>query len=349
MNKFRDQLLVAIAVIGVMYFAKPLLVPLAYSLFLAMVLHPLVVRMERWGVPRALAITAGLGAVALLFCTFILLLVLQINAFLHDLPELRERSAGVVTSVVEWVQRATSHFPKASTDGWEGLLTGLPKGLASMFAWIMNVVFGVVFNLVIIPVITALLLFDRKRYVQVLLEFSGPILRPVLPDVLQRSVRGFARFIAGLVKVYAIVAALNSIGLLLLGVENAILFGTLSALMTIIPYVGIAVSSLLPMSVVWIATGNALYPLGVVAVYTVVQYLEANLIFPKVVGEQLKMNTLASIVIVLAGGLLWGVAGMILLLPFAAILKIISSEVPSMRRIELLLGNEPVGAVPPSG
>ena len=95
MNKFKDQFLIAIAVIALMYLAKPLLVPLAYSLFLAMVLYPVVLRMERWGMSRALAITAGLGAVVLIFFAFVLLLVWQINAFLHDLPELRERSAGV--------------------------------------------------------------------------------------------------------------------------------------------------------------------------------------------------------------------------------------------------------------
>ena len=80
---------------------------------------------------------------------------------------------------------------------------------------------------------------------------------------------------------------------------NAILFGMLTALLTIIPYVGILLSALLPMSVAWITTGNIWSPIGVVAVFGVVQYLEANLIFPKVVGAQLGLNTLASIVIVL--------------------------------------------------
>ena len=142
----------------------------------------------------------------------------------------------------------------------------------------------------------------------------------------------------GMVKVYAIVGVLNTLGLLLLGVPNALLFGMLTALMTIIPYVGILLSSLLPITVAWMATGSIWSPIGVIAVFALVQYLEANIIFPKVVGTQLGLNTLASIVIVLAGALLWGVSGMILFLPYVSIVMIIGEDIPGWRPLILLLG-----------
>ena len=80
--------------------------------------------------------------------------------------------------------------------------------------------------------------------------------------------------------------------------------------------------------------------MGVIGVLAVVQYLEANLIFPKVVGSKLGLNTMASLVIIFAGGLLWGVAGMILLLPLASILKLVSEEVADWEALSLLLGGE---------
>jgi predicted PurR-regulated permease PerM len=79
---------------------------------------------------------------------------------------------------------------------------------------------------------------------------------------------------------------------------------------------------------------------GVITVLAVVQYLEANLIFPKVVGGKLGLNTMASLLIIFAGGLLWGVAGMILFLPLASILKLVSEEIPEWQALRLLLGGE---------
>lgn len=340
LSRTRDQVLIAMAVFVILYVGKALFIPLAYSLLLALVLYPMVARMEKSGLNRVVAISVGLGIVVVLFSAIVVLLVWQMNAFLDELPALRARSTGVVAHAMDLARRYLRELSDPDPDSWESLFSLLPAGLAKALVPALNAVFGMVFNLFIIPIIAALLLLHRKRYVMVLTEIAGPTLKPVLPDVLERSVHSFSKFITGTAKVYGIVGVLNSIGLLLLGVDNAIFFGMLSALMTIIPYIGIVVSSLLPMSVVWIDTGNILYPAGVVLTYGLIQYLEANIIFPKVVGRQLNLNTLASIVIVLAGALLWGVSGMILLLPFVAILKIISSDIPAMRGINLLLGDE---------
>jgi predicted PurR-regulated permease PerM len=137
--------------------------------------------------------------------------------------------------------------------------------------------------------------------------------------------------------VYLIVGTLNSIGLLILGVKHAILFGMLCAIMTIIPYIGIFVSALLPISVIWLQTGSVWYPLGVVGIFSFVQYLEANVIFPKVVGSQLNVSTMAMLVAIILGGMVWGVAGMVLFIPMVTILKIVSMHIEAMKPLSLLI------------
>ena len=143
-----------------------------------------------------------------------------------------------------------------------------------------------------------------------------------------------------MILVYFIVGILNSIGLLALGIRHAILFGFLTAIMTIIPYIGIFVSALLPISVAWITKDSIWYPLGVVAVFAFVQYLEANVIFPRVVASQLKVSTWATLVAILAGGILWGVSGMILFIPFVGMLKIITDHVPEWAPLNAVLERE---------
>ena len=337
-QRLRDQLLITLSVIALLYMGRSVLVPLAYGLLTAMVLYPFVARMERSGLPRALAILIGLLAVTALFAGIGYLLLWEMQTFINDLPALHARAHVDLDSLRTWLDQAlgSSATPRA---GWTSyLFDRLPDSLGKLFVSSANVVFGMVFNVFIIPVFTALLLYDRGTLVNAVVAFVGPEMKQRMPSILHRSVHRFSAFILGMVKVYAIVGILNSIGLLVLGVPNAILFGMLTALFTIIPYVGIILSSLLPISVAWMATGSIWSPIGVVAVFAVVQYLEANLIFPKVVGAQLGLNTLASIMIVLLGAVLWGVSGMILLMPFISIATIIAEDVPGWRPFILLVG-----------
>jgi predicted PurR-regulated permease PerM len=143
-----------------------------------------------------------------------------------------------------------------------------------------------------------------------------------------------------MILVYTIVGILNSIGLMALGIKHAILFGMLTAIMTIIPYAGIVISAALPISVAFITTNSIWYPIGVILVFSFVQYLEANVIFPKVVGIQLNVSTWAMMVAILAGGIIWGVSGMILFIPFVAILKIIASHIKELEALHILLNRD---------
>ena len=148
-----------------------------------------------------------------------------------------------------------------------------------------------------------------------------------LQQVLGQTILTYFHFIRGMVFVYLIVGVLNSIGLLALGIRHAILFGFLTAIMTIIPYLGIIISALLPITIAWITKDSVWYPIGVVGVF--VQYLEANVIFPRV-GPQLNISTWATLVAIIAGGILWGVSGMILFIPFLGMLKLVTDNVPEV-------------------
>jgi predicted PurR-regulated permease PerM len=160
---------------------------------------------------------------------------------------------------------------------------------------------------------------------------------PVLLQKIQLAFQQLQQWVNGKVGVVFNLGTLNSIGLLLLGVEHAILFGMLTAFMTMVPYVGIIISSLLPITVAWVTTDSFIYPLGVVGIFAFVQYLENAVIFPKVVGQQLNVSTWAILVALMAGGIIWGVSGMVLFMPFVAILKIISSHIEEWRPLNILL------------
>jgi predicted PurR-regulated permease PerM len=335
------NLLIALCIGLLMYLGRYILIPLGYSLLVALVLHPLVSRMERRGTPRWAAIGAGLLVVGALFTALAGILFFQLDTFLANLPQLTGGSSTGFGAFWNWVNQQVAELGEAHRDDWWGpMVDSVPSRMAPYMGTALSALFGMLFNLFIIPVFAALLLYNRNTYVAALTALVAPEWRPRLPGLLQKVVGNYARFIMGMVQVYLIVGTLNSVGFLLLGVPNAILFGMLTAVATMIPYAGIILSALLPITLAWTTTGSIWIPVGVITVLAVVQYLEANLIFPKVVGGKLGLNTMASLLIIFAGGLLWGVAGMILFLPLASILKLVSEEIPEWQALRLLLGGE---------
>lgn len=333
------NLLITLSVLAILYLGRYVFIPLFYSLLVALVLYPMVARMERNRIPRWLAIGLGLLLVGVLFGGLVAILLWQVNSFLGQMPQLTGSDAGSIKAVWTWINELLNDFGDDHHDEWWGpVVDALPSKVAPYAGTAINALFGMLFNLFIIPVFTALLLYNRGTYVAALTALVAPHWRPRLPALLQKVVTNYARFIMGMVQVYLIVGTLNSVGFLLLGVPNAILFGMLTAIATMIPYAGIIFSSLLPITLAWTTTGSLWMPIGVIIVLGVVQYLEANLIFPKVVGGKLGLNTMASLLVIFAGALFWGMAGMILFLPLVSILKLVSEEVPEWEPLRLVLG-----------
>lgn len=191
---------------------------------------------------------------------------------------------------------------------------------------------------ILVPIYSVLILYYRTRLVKALYMVFPIESRVGIKKILSQTITAYYNFIKGMGIVYFVVGTLNSLGLLLIGVPHAILFGYIAAILTFIPYVGIIVGSLLPITMAWITYSSIWYPLGVVALFSFVQYLEANLIFPLAVSNRLKINALVTLVAIILGGVVWGVAGMILFVPFLAIAKLITDNSPKLKTWSTLLG-----------
>ncbi|WP_276482252.1 AI-2E family transporter [Paraflavitalea pollutisoli] len=320
-----------------LYFGSPLLVPLCYGLFIAIVLYPLCKWLELHKAPRTLAVALCLLLVILLFLALAGLLLVEFNWFLKDLPRLLQ----ALRPLVKDIQNTLAHWlqipPEESEAWWQQLIAGARSQVPGAVGTSIAGTGTIAVSLFLIPVYAALFLYNRHRFVQALERIIPERYKEQLPGILLEVIHSYHTFIKGMVMVYLVVGVLNSLGLLLLGIPHAILFGMLTAVMTIIPYVGILVSALLPISVAWLTKGSVWYPVGVVAIFAIVQYLEANLIFPRIVAAQLKVSTWSTLVAIVAGGILWGVSGMILFIPFIGIAKLVLDRVGDDGPINSLL------------
>lgn len=323
---------------AILYFGEAIFVPLSFALLIALILFPFCKKLEQKKIPRSIAIAIALTIVIVLFCLLIYVFIWQLNYLKKDLPVLWQKTRAALLQFEQWFN---INFGAAFNmqEGWmEKALSSSGSSLSSFLQSGIKTIGSLVFALFIIPVYTALFLYHRERFVRFISTLVPEKHHQRLRAVLHEASFAYHKYIVGLIKVYLIVGTLNSIGLLLLGVDHAILFGMLTAFMTMIPYAGIIISSLLPITVAWVTTNSIFYPLAVVAIFGFVQYLENSVIFPKVVGESLNVSTWSILVALMAGGLLWGVSGMVLFMPFIAILKIVSEHIEEWKPINILLG-----------
>jgi predicted PurR-regulated permease PerM len=320
-----------------LYFGQAVFVPMSFGLLVAIVLYPLCRQLEARGLNRSVAIGLLLAVVTLLGAALLFLLSIQLQLFQKDVPEISSKLKPLILSVQEWITRRFSISASAQDEWLNSSFRNIVNNAGSVLSATISNTIATLFMFFLIPIFTALFLYNRESFVKALRAAAGQRYKTQVQEILKSVVHTYYNYIKGMIMVYLIVGVLNSIGLLILGIRHAILFGMITAFMTIIPYIGIIISALLPISVAFVTKDSAWYAIGVVGVFAFVQYLEANVIFPKVVGMQLNVSTWATLVAILAGGIIWGMSGMVLFIPFVAILKIITDHVDGMQPLNTLL------------
>lgn len=328
----------------ILYFGREIFIPLSFAVLISFVLYPVCVWLEKKGIGRLTAVAISLSILVILGLLLLSLLVFQFASFVDEWPaiqaKLGESFAALSQFLVEVVgfskEQQERIISQLSDQSGSSILTVLRHTfLASASSMVL---------MILIPVYSVLILSYRRYWVKVLSRLFPTESDEHLRQILSLTLKTYYNFIKGMIVVYLVVGTLNSVGLLLLGVPHAILFGFIASVLTFIPYIGIIVGAMLPMAMSWITYDSIWYPLGVVGIFAFVQYLEANVIFPLAVSSRLNVNTLVMILAIFAGGILWGMAGMILFVPFAGIAKLIADHNPSWRTTAMILGNDESGA-----
>jgi predicted PurR-regulated permease PerM len=334
------KFLLAITLILVlMFLGRSVLVPLAFALLIAFIIYPICSKLESMGLGRISAILIGEILVFILVGGVVALLVWQFSSFLSQWPAISQKLQSALRQINQLMidqfgipaETQLSYLQSALFDNTNRVITVLQNLLFVSATGLVMIV--------LIPFYTALILIYRDLWVKSLIAATGEENHTRVIRLIKASIKKYFDFVKGMLLVYLIVGILNSAGLAILGVPHPVLFGVIASVLTFIPYFGILVGALLPMAVSWVTFDSIWYPVGVAAIFTVVQYLEANFIFPLAVSVQLKTNTLVSIVAIFAGALIWGAAGMILFVPFLGILKLVAEEIEEWRPLAIFLGD----------
>jgi putative heme transporter len=324
---------VAALTITAIILCRDIVIPVAFALLISVVMLPLVKRIEKkTGTTWAVVIVLFGGIIVFGFLGW--LLVHQIVGLVNDLPNLESR----MDRFVEQISKLADEQFGVSTDERKKMIQDGLKAVSAYFGAVLLTTTNTISTLIQIPIYIFLFLIYREKFKLFFLSFV-----PNDRDEItwQKDVENVIQgYISGLLLVTLIIAALNTIGLLILGIDHAIFFGVLSGVLTIIPYVGIFIGALFPVLMALITKDSYLYAVGVVIVFTIVQFLEGNFITPRITGSKVSINALAAIIALLIGGKILGIAGMILAVPAIGVIKIILSYSSHLKPFVILLGDD---------
>jgi len=198
---------------------------------------------------------------------------------------------------------------------------------------------SIIMALLLVPVYVFIILFYHSLLVEFLHQVFGKSDQRQVSAIISKTKTVVQRYLVGLIIEAAIIAVMNSVALLALGIEYAILLGIIGALLNVIPYIGGIVAVALPMIVALATKDSGMYAVYVLVLYYIIQLIDNNYIVPVIVSSKVKINALFSIIVVFAGNALWGIPGMFLSIPLLAIVKLIFDHIESLKPWGFLLGD----------
>jgi len=333
-------MIIVCGIILLLIYAKTLLMPLVAAAYAAMLLVPAVNKLEAFNIPRVLAIS-----MLLIVSTFVFIAVgwffgMQLSSFAEDLSGIEPQFRVFVQDMSDFLAENFGLHDIFSFKAINDKLFAFLKDNASNISSAAFSTIGSLGLLVLIPVYFFMFLLYRDHITAFAIKlFENHPKNKVIEIVTDlRSV--IQKYISGVLQVIAILAVFNVIALSLLGIRHALFFGIFAAFMNVVPYIGPLIGSIFPIIFALLTKDSLFYPLGVFISFVVIQSIEGNYLTPKIVGSNVNINPIISLLALLIGSLIWGVVGMILFIPLAAILKKLLELSPATAVYGYLMGEE---------
>jgi len=337
----RTAAILGVAVLStiILKYGAPFLIPLAFAALLSMLLVPVCTWLEKKGINKALSTILSMMLLVAFLAGVVAFIGWQVSDLAKDTSKLEEQVTKKYGELRQYIsselgipeekQKQFIEKQQESSGNKMKAVTGIIGGLGSFLT-----------NLLLVFVYIFLLLYFRehiKRFIIRIVpdkeERKAVHVVDSLQQVTQKYLTGMSLMIVGLWIMYGIAFTL-------IGVKNAIFFAVLCGLLEIVPFVGNLVGNMLTilMSLSQGADSNVI--IGILISYGIIQFVQSYILEPLVVGAEVNINPLFTIVGLVAGELVWGIPGMILAIPLMGIVKIVCDHVDSLKPFGELIGEE---------
>lgn len=324
----------------ILFHGRPFFVPLCFAGLLSMLLLPISQKLEHKGVGRGLSIVAAILVLVLFFAGVIALLAWQVSDMASNSDQIEKNVTQKVQQVRQFVteslgipqQKQQEILQKQQQSSGNKMSTMISGAFAGFGTFLTNAL--------IVLVYIFLFMYFRTRLKNFVLKLVPQGEQAKTKKVIEESRKVAQKYITGLAFMIAGLWVMYGIGFSLVGVKNAIFFAILCGLLEIVPFVGNLIGNGLTVLMTLAQGGSMNTVIGILIVYAVVQFIQSYILEPLVVGSEVSINPVFTIVGIVAGEFIWGVPGMVLAIPLMGIAKIIFDNVEQLKPYGYLMGQD---------
>lgn len=322
-----------------LYVGHEILFPLVMALLISILLRPIVAFLNaRLRFPNVIAVLLTV-ALALSFVGAIIFFISkEITSFTDDLPGIKHNLENHLRHIEGWVNDKFNVSYSKQQDYIKQIKENGPANIEP--GDMLGTFSGKLLNAVLIFIYTFLILIYRTLFFNFFVKLIPPQHHRTLQEILFEIKVVIRSYLIGLLTELGIVALMVGTGQWLVGVKYFVFLGLLTAILNLIPYIGILIATIISIFIALATSTELGTVLGVIGVNLVVHFTDSNILLPRIVGSKVRLNALASICGVVIGGTLVGVAGMFLAIPVIAILKVIFDRIEPLKPWGYLLGHD---------
>jgi predicted PurR-regulated permease PerM len=328
------KILLLFLVIAGLVYAKAFLMPLVIGGILATLFLPFCNRMEQKKIPKGIAVTVCFLTLLLIIALLVSLLSWKILELTNDVATIKQKGTEMFSSTQEYI---FNHLGISSEEQMQ-MLKAEQFSYGTVMKKMIGSITSVVTNFILVLVYFLFLLFYRSHIKHFLLKLTIISQRNEVEQIIWNATNISQQYLVGLSKMIFCLWIMYGIGFSLLGVENAIFFAVLCGLLEIVPFVGNLTGATLTLLVSALHGGSPAMLGGILITYQIVQTIQGWILEPLILGPQVKINPLFTIIALVLGQLIWGIPGIILAIPMTAIFKIICDYVEPLKPYGFLIG-----------
>ena len=323
---------------AVLYYTKVVVVPLLFSVIFSVMLFPFSLRLEKWGFSKGFAsfITVLITTIVLVFLAY--LIIRQIGIFLQQTPQLTDKSGKIIDNIQQFATKRFGIKKAVLANGLKDQIAQLPLLATNKLATSLPVITGFVINIFLIPVYVFFLLYYRHFFLEFFYKIFHESERVAIDETLEKLEVVIKGYIFGQFLDVFVIGMLNSLALYFIGIGYPLILGFGLSFLCIVPYLGMVIGSIVILLAGLLTTNTTWQPLLAFGVLWVIHIIDSNIVAPNIIGSRISINPLIAIFILFLFGELWGLAGLLLAFPLAAILKVIFDVVPALKAYGFLLG-----------
>ncbi len=344
MNRYPLSMKVAFSLLVVILFfygiitAKDFLYPIVIGVLLGYLFYPVTCFLEKKGLPRIPASLISILFFLSIVGIAVFLIYKQTGNLIDNFPAYKEKALINIDKMESLIEEQFGLKNLRLVEFFRGRIKYFFEAGSDAMNKAFSNAAGTVFRLAILPVYMFLFLYYRTKLAYFILQIVPKENRKIAVKVLKDFSKVVSRYMGGISTVVLILAVLNTSGLIIIGVKNAFVFGIVSASCSFIPYFGTLIGGSLPFIFSLLTSDSPLLALKVLILYIIIHSIENNILVPNIVGNSLRINPLVIIVGIIAGGMVWGVPGMFVIVPLLAMFNIMSENVKRLNAYSFLLG-----------